>query len=56
MNEESCMSEAVSWSNPSLCMADDEQAMAAVFTPGRKEEIASYSGNYVRWLFGYQSS
>lgn len=53
MNEESYMSEAMSWSNTSLCMASDGKDMAAVFTPGRKEEIASYSGNYVRlavWL------
>lgn len=53
MNEESYMSEAMSWSNTSLCMANDGKDMAAVFTPGGKEEIASYSGNYIRlavWL------
>lgn len=53
MNEESYMSEAMSWSNTSLCMANDGKDIAAVFTPGRKEEIANYSGNYIRlavWL------
>lgn len=53
MNEESYMSEAMSWSNTSLCMANDGKDMAAIFTPGGKEEIASYCGNYIRlavWL------
>lgn len=47
------MSEAMSWSNTSLCMANDGKDMAAIFTPGGKEEIASYCGNYIRlavWL------
>ena len=56
MNEESYMSEAMSWSNTSLCMANDGKDIAAVLLQAEKREFQITVGITSGWLFGYQSS
>lgn len=56
MNEESYMSEAMSWSNTSLCMASDGKDMQQSLLQAERRKLQVTVGIMSGWLFGYQSS